>query len=144
MQIDGSTFTLGVTLTSSGSEARLNIGTDLAYAPTVFNSTLSVYMNGRAAEIYLSNAGASVPMFVAKSNLSLIGGTPAGTYYVQGPISVVSTKFTRSNFNTTPPSSPPPGSSLAGEWRLDHCLDRRPRPGGHRSAVGNPRGHRGA
>ena len=115
MQIDGSTFTLGVTLTSSGSEARLNIGTDLAYAPTVFNSTLSVYMNGRAAEIYLSNAGASVPMFVAKSNLSLIGGTPAGTYYVQGPISVVSTKFTRSNFNTTPPviASPLVRASLA-------------------------------
>ena len=115
MQIDGSTFTLGVTLTSSGSEARLNIGTDLAYAPTVFNSTLSVYMNGPAAEIYLSNAGASVPMFVAKSNLSLIGGTPAGTYYVQGPISVVSTKFTRSNFNTTPPviASPLVRASLA-------------------------------
>ena len=115
MQIDGSTFTLGVTLTSSGSEARLNIGTDLAYAPTVFNSTLSVYMNGPAAEIYLSNAGALVPMFVAKSNLSLIGGTPAGTYYVQGPISVVSTKFTRSNFNTTPPviASPLVRASLA-------------------------------
>ena len=115
MQIDGSTFTLGVTLTSSGSEARLNIGTDLAYAPTVFNSTLSVYMNGPAAEIYLSNSGASVPMFVAKSNLSLIGGTPAGTYYVQGPISVVSTKFTRSNFNTTPPviASPLVRASLA-------------------------------
>jgi hypothetical protein len=54
-------------------------------------------------------------MFVAKSNLSLIGGTPAGTYYVQGPISVVSTKFTRSNFNTTPPviASPLVRASLA-------------------------------
>lgn len=105
MEIQGSTFAMGVTINSTGSEARLNMGTDLAFAPTVFNSTLSVFMNGPAAEIYLSNAGTPTtrPLFVAKSNLSFIGGTPAGTYYRQGPISVVSTKFTQSNFNTTPP-----------------------------------------
>jgi len=68
MEIQGSTFAMGVTINSTGSEARLNMGTDLAFAPTVFNSTLSVFMNGPAAEIDLWNAGTPTtrPLFVAK------------------------------------------------------------------------------
>ena len=113
--INGSTFTQGVTLTATGPRARLNLGTDLTntvsgqiYSPTTFKSTFSAFLTGDTSSIYLSNSTATTSRVVFNSNLSFTGGNPAGTYYLQGPITYTASKFTAINFSTTLPTAVAP------------------------------------
>ena len=113
--INGTTFNQGVTLTATGPRARLNLGTDLTntvtgqiYTPTTFKSTFSAYLTGDTSSIYLSNAAASTSRVVFNSNLSFVGGNPAGTYYLLGPVTYTPSKFTATNFSTTAPAAVAP------------------------------------
>jgi hypothetical protein len=113
--INGSTFTQGVTLTATGPRARLNLGTDLTntvtgqiYTPTTFKSTFSAFLTGDTSSIYLSNGAVTTSRVVFNSNLSFTGGNPAGTYYLQGPITYTASKFTAINFSTTLPAAVAP------------------------------------
>ncbi|HBH50471.1 MAG TPA: hypothetical protein DDY91_01110, partial [Planctomycetaceae bacterium] len=140
--INGSTFTQGVTLTSTGPRARLNLGTLLSnpttgqvYSPTTFSSTFSAYLTGDTSSIYLSNSSATTSRVIFNSNLSFIGGSPAGTYYILGPITYTSTKFTKTNFSTTAPAAVAPnvratliGSDLTlaatNNWNPNYTVTR--------------------
>jgi hypothetical protein len=140
--INGSTFTQGVTLTSTGPRARLNLGTLLnnpttgqVYSPTTFSSTFSAYLTGDTSSIYLSNSSATTSRVIFNSNLSFIGGSPAGTYYILGPITYTSTKFTKTNFSTTAPAAVAPnvratliGSDLTlaatNNWNPNYTVTR--------------------
>lgn len=103
--IDGSTFNVGVSVTSSGARAELDVGTDSTYAPTVFKSTLSAFMTGPSSLVVMSNPTSTVNQVVFNSTAAFTGGNPVGYLKSQGLWSIGSGKLTLSNFTRTAPTA---------------------------------------
>ncbi len=95
----GSQFNEAVKMTLSGPYAELGLGTVASYGTDVFNSTFSAMMTGPNASIFISNPNSTSNAVIFNSTANLVGGTPAGTIFIQGLWFIGAGKLTRTNFN---------------------------------------------
>jgi len=94
-EIDGAT-----TMILSGPYAALGIGTVVGSNPVVILGAFSALMVGPNASVFLSNATSTTtrPQVLFASTASFTGGSPAGTIFFQGFVSVNASKLTLTNF----------------------------------------------
>jgi hypothetical protein len=94
VRIDGST-----TLNENGPYARLNLGTNPQFGPTIFNSSLTASLLGASAVVMLSNSQSTTNEVVFNSTATFTGGTPFATLFIQGKFFVKPGQLTKKNFN---------------------------------------------
>jgi hypothetical protein len=97
--VQGSQFSGPATMTLSGPYAQLGLGTVASYGTDVFNGAFSATLSGPNAAIYVSNPNSTSNAVIFNSTASMVGGTPAGTLFIQGLWFVGAGKLTRTNFN---------------------------------------------
>jgi hypothetical protein len=97
--VQGSTFDGAFAVTMSGAFAQLGVGTDPAFAPTVFNSTFAALLSGASTSLFLSNSASTVNQVVFMSTASFTGGTPVGTLFLQGKFFFFRGALSRTNLN---------------------------------------------
>lgn len=90
LSIEGSTFNSLVSISMFGRGAMIDVNNVSGTLPTVFNGPVSIFMQGPNAAIFLSNGipDGTAPV-VFNSTLTVtggIGGFPAGTLFIQGPV----------------------------------------------------------
>ena len=93
VEIAGSQFNGAVTIIMSGPGAAIEVNSefkdDTGFPPTVFNGPFVAIMRGPGASIFLSNDSDSGTPVVFNSIFEVIGGIggfPAGTVFIQGPV----------------------------------------------------------
>jgi hypothetical protein len=97
--VQGSQLNGAVQMTLSGPYAELGLGTVASYGTDVFNNTFSATMTGPSASIFISNNISSSNAVIFNSTASMVGGTPAGTIFIQGLWFIGAGKLSRTNFN---------------------------------------------
>lgn len=90
LNIQGSTFNSFVSISMYGPRAMIDVNNVSGILPTVFNGPVSIFMQGPNAAIFLSNGfpSGTTPV-VFNSTLTVtggIGGFPAGTLFISGPV----------------------------------------------------------
>lgn len=94
LRFDGSTI-----LNENGPYARLNLGTNPQFGPTIFNSSLTASLLGASALVMLSNSQSTINEVVFNSTAAFTGGTPFATLVIQGKFFVKPGQLTKKNFN---------------------------------------------
>jgi len=97
--VQGSQINGAAEMTLNGPYAALGLGTVSTFGPDVFNGSFDAEMTGPNATIYISNPNSTSNQVIFNSTARMVGGSPAGTLFIQGFWFIGAGRLTRINFN---------------------------------------------